>query len=81
MLSCMGPKDCVTSLHRTSFTLMPAGSLKNITHNAYFIRAGILLLVSQKAFSSWSRSSMACREGTRTVRFEVADSKGCREAL
>lgn len=45
------------------------------------MRVGILLLVNQKAFSSWSMSSIACWEGTRMVRFEAADSMGCREAF
>lgn len=55
--------------------------MKDKRHNTYFIRAGILLLDNQNAFSSWSMSSIACREGTRTVRFEAADSMGCREAF
>ena len=45
------------------------------------MRMGMLLLVNQKAFSSWSMSAMACREGTRTVRFEVVDSRCWREAF
>lgn len=45
------------------------------------MRVGILLLVNQKAFSSWSMSSIACWEGTRMVRFEAVDSMGCREAF
>lgn len=64
-----------------SIALIHIDVMKNKMHNTYFIRAGILLLDNQKAFSSWSMSSIACWEGTRMVRLEAVDSMGCREAF
>lgn len=54
--------------------------MENRTQDTYFMRVGMWLLDSQKVFSSWSMSAMACWEGTRTVRLAAADSRGCREA-
>jgi hypothetical protein len=55
--------------------------MENKVNDTHFIRAGMLFRDNQKLFSFWSMSLMACRDGTRTVRFEVADSMDCREAF
>lgn len=54
--------------------------MENKVNDTHFIRAGILSRDNQKVLSFLSMSSVACREGTRTVRFGVADSMDCREA-